>query len=196
MENSRDYNKYLGLVSILYIIAGGVLILWPDIAVKIVCYIISGVLLVYGLIRIIIYLRSDSTRRYFQFDLVVGMVTIAFGIFIVFKPVLFISLLPFAIGLCILFDSIIKFQNAFDLKHAGLHYWQIPLAVSIATAILGIILIINPFGATVILVRCMGIFFIVDGAANISSAILVLKKIGRTIEEERRRAKKGKKRRA
>ncbi len=190
MSQSKDYNKYLGLVSIFYILAGIILIVWPDIAVKIVCYIISAVLLIYGLIRILIYLRSDNTRRYFQFDLVVGIITIAFGLFILFKPVLFVSLLPFAIGLCILFDSIIKFQNAFDLKHAGLLYWQIPLAISIITAILGLMLVINPFGATVTLVRCMGIFFIVDGLANISSAILVLKKLGRTIEEERRRAKR------
>ena len=192
MSQSTDYNKYLGLVSIFYILAGIILIIWPDIAVKIVCYIISAVLLIYGLIRILIYLRSDNTRRYFQFDLVVGIITIAFGLFILFKPVLFVSLLPFAIGLCILFDSIIKFQNAFDLKHAGLLYWQIPLAISIITAILGLMLVINPFGATVTLVRCMGIFFIVDGLANISSAILVLKKLGRTIEEERRRAKRKK----
>ncbi|MBS5523898.1 MAG: DUF308 domain-containing protein [Clostridiales bacterium] len=192
MSQSKDYNKYLGLVSIFYILAGIILIIWPDIAVKIVCYIISAVLLIYGLIRILIYLRSDNTRRYFQFDLVVGIITIAFGLFILFKPVLFVSLLPFAIGLCILFDSIIKFQNAFDLKHAGLLYWQIPLAISIITAILGLMLVINPFGATVTLVRCMGIFFIVDGLANISSAILVLKKLGRTIEEERRRAKRKK----
>lgn len=192
MSQSKDYNKYLGLVSIFYILAGIILIVWPDIAVKIVCYIISAVLLIYGLIRILIYLRSDNTRRYFQFDLVVGIITIAFGLFILFKPVLFVSLLPFAIGLCILFDSIIKFQNAFDLKHAGLLYWQIPLAISIITAILGLMLVINPFGATVTLVRCMGIFFIVDGLANISSAILVLKKLGRTIEEERRRAKRKK----
>ena len=192
MSQSKDYNKYLGLVSIFYILAGIILIVWPDIAVKIVCYIISAVLLIYGLIRILIYLRSVNTRRYFQFDLVVGIITIAFGLFILFKPVLFVSLLPFAIGLCILFDSIIKFQNAFDLKHAGLLYWQIPLAISIITAILGLMLVINPFGATVTLVRCMGIFFIVDGLANISSAILVLKKLGRTIEEERRRAKRKK----
>ncbi len=159
MSQSKDYNKYLGLVSIFYILAGIILIIWPDIAVKIVCYIISAVLLIYGLIRILIYLRSDNTRRYFQFDLVVGIITIAFGLFILFKPVLFVSLLPFAIGLCILFDSIIKFQNAFDLKHAGLLYWQIPLAISIITAILGLMLVINPFGATVTLVRCMGILF-------------------------------------
>ena len=149
MSQSKDYNKYLGLVSIFYILAGIILIIWPDIAVKIVCYIISAVLLIYGLIRILIYLRSDNTRRYFQFDLVVGIITIAFGLFILFKPVLFVSLLPFAIGLCILFDSIIKFQNAFDLKHAGLLYWQIPLAISIITAFLGLMLVINPFVATV-----------------------------------------------
>lgn len=190
MSNSRDYNKYLGIVSIFYIAAGIVLIVWPDIAVKIVCYIFSAILLIYGLIRIFIYLRSDNTRRYFQFDLVAGIISFAFGLFILFKPVLFISLLPFAIGLCILFDSIIKFQNALDLKHAGMIYWQIPLSISIITTVLGFMLVINPFGATVTLVRCMGIFFIADGAANISSAILVLKKIGKTIEEERKRAKR------
>lgn len=193
MSESKDYNKYLGLASLFYLIAGLILIIWPEVAVKIVCYIISAVLIIYGLIRVIIYLRSDNTRRYFQYDLVVGIVAVAFGLFIVFKPVLFISLLPFAIGLCILFDSIIKLQNALDLKRAGFLYWYIPLAVTVITAVLGIILIINPFSATLTLVRCMGIFFIIDGIANISSCVLVLKKIGRTIEEERARAKRKRK---
>lgn len=193
MSESRDYNKYLGLASLFYIVAGIILILWPDVAVKIVCYIISAILIIYGLIRVIIYLRSDNTRRYFQYDLVVGIVAVAFGLFIVFKPVLFISLLPFAIGLCILFDSIIKLQNALDLKRIGLSYWYVPLGITIVTAVLGLILIINPFGATVTLVRCMGIFFIIDGIANISSCVLVLKKIGRTIEEERQRVKRKRK---
>lgn len=178
MSNTKDHNKQLSLLSIAYIIVGIILILWPGTAVKAVCYVISAILIIYGAYRIIRYFRSNVAERYNQFDLAIGIIAAVIGIFILIRPYLFASILPFVIGLCILVDSILKFQNALDLKKSGMNRWQLPMIISIITAVLGVILIINPFGATKTLVTCMGLFFIIDGIANIFSAGLVIKNIG------------------
>ena len=78
-----------------------------------------------------------------DFDLVYGLIFIAFGGFMLIAPKVIITALPIILGIVIIVDSIIRLQFAFNLKRL-LHKWQIHLYLALITAVLGILLVFKP----------------------------------------------------
>lgn len=55
-------------------------------------------------------------RGYATLSLMVGIVALALGICFFVKPELFVSILPFILGLYLIFDGVVKLQAAIDIK--------------------------------------------------------------------------------
>ena len=126
-------------------------------------------------------------NSFLQMDLVSGVFGIAAGIFVLVKPKLVIELLPFLAGVLMILGSVIKLQNALDLKRLTFGKWYLGLGAAAIMLLMGVILVINPFETMRVIVVLMGAGMLVDGAVNIFHMIMIqhmVRKMRKAMEDE------------
>ena len=174
LEFLKKYEKESILISILLIIVAIFLIAKPGIALSTVVTLFAIVFLVDGIINIIAYMMEDAEIRAFSNELMMGILLVILGLIILLNQPLFISILPIMIGIWIFIKSIMKFQLAINLKSALAERWGLLLVSSILMAILGVLIIVNPFEAIFTLTRFIGIMMLVAEVINICESVYFL----------------------
>ena len=129
------------ITSVALILIGVRLLFNPNLSMNLVYYILGGVLMVYGLIRIVGYFSRDLYQLAFQYDLAFGILMIALGIVIVFQAWGIEEQVHTIYGTLILTDSLYKIQVAIDSKRFGIEKWYLILVLAIITGVLGMVLI-------------------------------------------------------
>ena len=174
LEFLKKYERESILISVLLIIVSLFLIAKPGIAVSTVVTLFAIVFLVDGIINIIAYMMEDAEIRAYSNELIMGILLVILGLIILLNQPLFISILPIMIGLWIFIKSIMKFQLAINLKSALAERWGLLLVSSILMAILGVLIIVNPFEAIFTLTRFIGIMMLVAEVINICESVYFL----------------------
>ena len=77
------------------------------------------------------------------------------------------SFLPIVFGIFIVVDGLSRIGSAIDLAKRKGQKWWVLLLLSIVSVVLGILLVLHPFGAAVSVVMVCGILLIVEGAMNL-----------------------------
>ena len=170
----KKYERESILISALLIIVAIFLIAKPGIALSTVVTLFAIVFLVDGIINIIAYMMEDAEIRAFSNELMMGILLVILGLMILLNQPLFISILPIMIGIWIFIKSIMKFQLAINLKSAVAERWGLLLVSSILMAILGVLIIANPFEAIFTLTRFIGIMMLVAEVINICESVYFL----------------------
>ena len=129
-----------------------------------------------GLISIICYLLRDAKENYYHNEFVFGLVGMVLGAAVLYKVEVIISLIPFILGILVLFSGCSKLQDAIDLKRLGYGSWIGMLVVAVINIILGIVLICNPFQAAIVLFRVLGVGLIISGVSDCFSTIYFARK--------------------
>ena len=172
------------LTGVLYILLGIVALVIPETMQKTLGYLIGIVLIVAGLISIICYLLRDARENYYHNEFVFGLVGMVVGAAVLYKVEVIISLIPFILGILVLFSGCSKLQDAIDLKRLSYGSWAGMLVVAVINIILGIILICNPFKAAIVLFRVLGVGLILSGASDCFSTIYFAEKLRRFKQEQ------------
>lgn len=178
-------NSFL-VISILYILLGLVLLIWPGQFLKWGCYALGTVIVLYGASRIISYIANKNMISYFNADLIVGIVVVAVGLLLLIKPEIFISILPIVFGLFIIFNGIVKLQNAFDLKRLHYEKWWSIFVTAGLSLLLGLFIIWNPFETAALTAMAIGIVLIVEGIASAVTTIYswrTIKQLSKIMEQ-------------
>ena len=190
-EKKRLKTSYV-LVSLGYVILGAVFLLRPELSLNVVCYALGTLVIVYGIVHLITYFVKDRLESAFRYDMVIGIVAVALGIFILICPQLVASVLPFLIGIFILLSSIMKVQNAVDMKRTEHPRWWLFLVFALISAALGVTLIMNPFGSAAVLMMFVGASLLADGVMSLWSMLglaLSLRKVKKAMKALEERAK-------
>lgn len=172
------------LTGVLYILLGIVALVIPETMQKTLGYLIGIVLIVAGLVSMVCYLLRDARENYYHNEFVFGLVGIVVGAAVLYKVEVIISLIPFILGILVLFSGCSKLQDAIDLKRLSYGSWVGMLIVAAINIILGIVLICNPFKAAVLLFRVLGIGLILSGASDCFSTIYFARKFRRFKQEQ------------
>ena len=172
------------LTGILYILLGIVALVIPETMQKTLGYLIGIVLILAGAVSMICYLLRDARDNYYHNEFVFGLVGIVVGVAVLYKVEVIISLIPFILGILVLFSGCSKLQDAIDLKRLGYGSWIGMLVVAAINVILGIVLICNPFKAAVLLFRVLGVGLILSGASDCFSTIYFARKFRRFKQEQ------------
>lgn len=148
--------------------------------------ILGGILLIYGLIQILIYIFSRERTLGIQGMLILGIIFAVLGGLILLKPNMVIMAVPMILGILIVIHGLHNITQAIGLKKSGYDKWWLALIFAILTIALGSILIYNPFTVMDTLVRLIGIFLIYDGLSDvwILSRIFSVKKKSRIVDAE------------
>lgn len=152
------------LTSIVYIVIGILLILYPDISANVISYIIGAGLCVFGAANLISYFMTDVRDSLYNNSFTLGLMTVVFGIAVIAKKDLIADLIPIILGLIIITSGLMKVQRS--VVAGRIHY-----SASVYYAILGVISIV--FGIVIMFFlsgqAASNILFIVIGCGLVYS---------------------------
>ena len=167
-------NGYI-VMSILFMILGICLIIWPDCSMAVFCTAVGIMLIAYGCIKIIGYFSRDFYCLAFQFDLAFGVLLAAVGVIIIVRRNLVVNLIFGIFGVLILADALFKIQMSIDAKKFGLSLWWRILLMAILTGVLGVLLLIRPFEAAEVMMILVGVSVLFEGILNLCVVIYTVK---------------------
>ena len=163
------------VISAALCILGVLLIVYPTISAKVLCYILGGVLTVYGIIKMVGYFSKDLYRLAFQYDLASGALITALGVIMLVIPDGVISVTHTVIGILIFADGLFKIQIAIDAKRFGVSRWWLIAAAAILTGVVGLLLILHPFAGAAAAMILMGVGLLAEGILNLSVVLCAVK---------------------
>lgn len=111
------------LLSAGYVVLGGLLIWRPDGSAKVIGWAIGIAALLYGLLHLINYWRTQRMGDGGKSELFLGITFAALGIFCLITPQTVLSFLPFLLGLVLVVDAVGKAQRAFEFRRLGFARW-------------------------------------------------------------------------
>lgn len=182
MEMLKKFKASSYAVSIIYIIGGLIMLLNPNFVNDAVSYVIGALIIVYGIIYTISLYQKRDLELTGKFDFLAGIMCVSFGLFLIVYPDILVALIPFCTGIIILMDSIRFIVNSFRLKKFGFRSWTINLIVGIIFLGFSIFIIIKAKDISLLLLRFVGAFLIIDALLDFFTAIRfrkVEKKVGK-----------------
>ena len=150
---------------------GLLLLVMPQTSLLWICYAFGAVVLITGIVCLIQYGRIRGSGFSAPFFLVAGVSTAALGLFTLVRPEVVASFLPVVFGLFILIDGCTRIGTAIELARRQADKWWMMLLFSVLSIALGILLLVNPFGAAVSVVMLCGVLLIIEGVVNLSCVV-------------------------
>ncbi len=168
-------NEAIG-ISIIFLLLGIIFLIFPNISIKIVAYLIAIILIGSGIY--LTYLEIYTKSFLLPIDtLLNGILSILFGIIILIYPDIFKIMIPIILGTYFILDSIFKLKLVILLKRIDNKSWIVTLLLTILSIICGIILILNPIDSSIALALFAGITLIIYSLSGIIDMILFKKNI-------------------
>ena len=171
METLKRYRLWAIVVSCCMIVLGAAMILRPDISALAVCYLTGALCIAMGVCEIARYFSIGVIGILFRFDLVVGILSTLAGVLLLAHPTGALTVLPIILGFYIIIDSVFSIQAAVELRRFGLGSWGLNLLLGIVGAVLGVLMILDPFDGAAALMIYMGVSLLLAGVESIYTVI-------------------------
>ena len=171
----KKFENGLSVGAIIMAVLGIILLIFPTLTNKVIVMGIGTALIVYGIYRVIRYLRREATVAVTQQDIFVGLISVVTGIFMLTYSKVVISILPFLFGLILIFGGAMSVQSAFDMKSFGSLRWSYNLFVGIAFAVVGVIALKDPFASAALLTRFVGAGLLIEGIYMAAAGVTIEK---------------------
>ena len=184
----KEYLKSLKmtfiLAAVLYVALGVALLIWPDVSLTLLCYLLGGVLLAYGVITIVSFFLHDSAMGTFRLELVLGILAAALGVLFLLRPAFILSVTSDILGIYIAIDSLINLKRATELYRLNYRQWWVSLLLSLVGIVMAMVILFYPFQTQLLLFRVIGGVFAYTGVSD----LWALFKVSRLTRELRKRA--------
>lgn len=171
------------IISILLCVLGIVLIAVPDFSVTLLCVLGGGIMMLFGLVKIIGYCSKDLYRLAFQFDLAFGILFVVLGFILIIRTDAMVNLICIVMGICVLADALLKIQISIDSRAFGIKKWWLILAMAILTGVAGFLLIFRPSESIQTIMILFGIDLITEGVLNLITILTAVKIIRHQLPE-------------
>ena len=167
---SKTFRTSMILLSILLLLLGLVLILWPTTSQRVICYALGVVCLIAGISRVVTQwkLRRDLG---FQFSYLLGVLLALLGVLLLLKADVMIAIFGALVGLVLTADSIVKLQMSFQMRKLALPHWKAHAIAAAVLLVFGIVMLFDPFAGAKAMSIVMGAVLIVDAIANLWTVI-------------------------
>ena len=171
------------IISILLCVLGIVLIAVPEFSVTLLCVLGGGIMMLFGLVKIIGYCSKDLYRLAFQFDLAFGILFVVLGFILIIRTDAMVNLICIVMGICVLADALLKIQISIDSRAFGIKKWWLILAMAILTGVAGFLLIFRPSESIQTIMILFGIALITEGVLNLITILTAVKIIRHQLPE-------------
>ena len=92
-------------------VIGLILILFPEISMLAVCYMLGIAAIVFGIVKITGYFSADPYGLAFQFDFAFGIIAILLGLVVIIHPGNIMALVPVIMGIYFMIDGIMRYRQ-------------------------------------------------------------------------------------
>ena len=147
------------IFSLLFIVTGIFLLLKPETAINIVCYVLGVILVLWGVVSVIQFFSDTNSTSYLSLSFIFGAFVFIFGIIILIKPSIIASIVPLLLGVWMVINGVTKLSYSLSIYKASKNILSV--VGSILIVIFGITLIFNPFEGAKGLTQIIGIALIV-----------------------------------
>ena len=178
LKNSVEnmYNRmiaYSVLTSLATAVMGVVLLFLPSLTNKV--GIITGIIfLLSGLNSIFKYFHREGAKIY-SLNLVFGVLYILLGGIIIVYPFSVVDFITICLGIYMIINGLSKMNYAVWLKKGEEDSWLVTLVSGILIAVIGILVVFNPF-ASLTITKLAGAFLIITGVIDLTDTILFKKR--------------------
>lgn len=173
-------NKYLNsgiILTIVFLLVGGILIVKPDISFNIISYLIGASLIVSG---IYLFIIDSKINNIFINVFLYAILLTLIGILIILNPITLKVILPIFLGLWFLISGIFKIRLDIYMKDES--YFILSLITNIITVICGVILLINPVESVSAITISLGIIIVVSSISSLIDIIIFKKNINSVVK--------------
>ena len=153
--------------SLVTVILGIVLVIFPSASITIFCTGAGIALILYGLTYLFRYWQGKRQNVSLNTELFFGLIFAVLGLLFLSVPTIIFSILPFVVGALLLLAGLCKIPLVKDAFQIPLPHPWLFLLSSLIPIVLGLILLFNPFGVITSLIVFFGICLIVNGALDI-----------------------------
>ena len=155
------------LLSILMVVLGLVLIIWPGKTLTLAARILGIALLAAGAVSCISWYRDRRKVSANPVSLAIGIVCVVAGIIVLAAPQGVVKLLPKLVGLAVALNGVLNLAQALDQRRAGDGKWTAALAMAALTIIAGLFIFFHAFGVMEAAVMVIGAVILYNGASNL-----------------------------
>ena len=173
-------NKYLNsgiILTIVFLLVGGILIVKQDISFNIISYLIGASLIGSG---IYLFIIDSKTKNIFINVFLYAILLTLIGILIILNPITLKVILPIFLGLWFLISGIFKIRLDIYMKDEP--YFILSLITNIITVICGVILLINPVESVSAITISLGIIIVVSSISSLIDIIIFKKNINSVVK--------------
>lgn len=164
----REIHLSFSLAAVVYLLLGLLMFLAPNTSRKLLCTLVGAGVTIYGLLNILPCLMSRGEQRY-TFDLFIGVLALAFGVFSLINQTLLMDFLFTALGVIICVTSVLGIRRALNLRYYGFARWWAPMAASTASLVLALAIVFFPGFFGNMLMRVLGVILVVEAVSDLIS---------------------------
>ena len=169
----RSFRFAMFFVAILCLCLGLAVLLWPDYAVKVLCYGFGGVLVLAGVLQIAAYLAGDRKGILPKLMMLSAFISVVMGVWVLLSPEKVRTLAMIVMGIVLLYHGAMDIKYSFDVRSCGGKSWSAVLLCGLATCGIGVLMLVNPFDSMDTLFFVAGLGFLFDGITDLFTVVSV-----------------------
>lgn len=143
------------------------LMIYPSMTVQGIIILFGVAMALMGVGTLAPYFRQRSARYRDTGLLMVGGFYIIIAIIAFVFPKVVASFFSVVLGVVLILCALVNLVRAFDLRKYGSQVWLAVLVGALLVGVGGVLIVVNPFGATMTFVLVLGGVFIVNGAVDL-----------------------------
>lgn len=131
------------ITSIIFAVLGIILMVKSDVTIKIISYILGGLFIFIGVIKIIDYFASKGNYDFYNYDLIYGLVDIIVGMITIFYNNAIETMFRIIIGIWIIYSGFIRVGLSNKLRKIEINSWKFVFILACCMVAFGIYIIFN-----------------------------------------------------
>ncbi|MBR3175990.1 DUF308 domain-containing protein [Candidatus Saccharibacteria bacterium] len=149
--------------SLATIVIGILLVVWPDVVIKVIAYVVGIFFIVKGAYQIINYFVVKGQTDFFNNGLLFGVISVLVGITALVIGEEIANIFRIIIGIWMIYESLVRINTAIKLHAANIQAWKYILILALIMLVLGMFVtfysgaIITLIGWMMVLVGIVGI---------------------------------------
>ena len=163
----EKFSKNNVLLSIVMVVLGLVLIIWPGKTLTLAARVLGIALLIGAAGSAYTWYRDKDKAGASYTSLAIAILCLVVGLIVLIAPKGVITLLPKLIGLAVLVNGVINLAQALELRNQGQGSWTSSMVMAVLTILLGGFLLFFAFGAMKAAVMVIGGVFVYNGVSNL-----------------------------
>ena len=157
----RSFFRNYIVDAILVIVLGVFMLVRPFQAIEYMLRIIGIVLLIFGIVKIVVFITGKEERDVIR--LLIGIVQVTAGAFLLVKPSQFVGIYSWTWGIVIAYGAIVSLVELIRIRKYDVALFTPAIILALATLVLAVIVILKPAMFSAWATQIIGISLIVEG---------------------------------